>query len=60
MMGKHTKTSLLVVAFLAPITVASLSACQLRPQLKLVAADAPDKPINTPEAADQLKKKYEK
>lgn len=49
-----------MVALLATITVGSLSGCQSRPQLKQVAADAPDKPINTPEAADQLKKKYEK
>ena len=59
-MKKHTKTSLFVVALLATITVGSMSACQSRPQLKQVAADAPDKPINNPEAADQLKKKYEK
>ena len=59
-MKKHTKTSLLAVALLTTITVGSLSACQSRPQLKQVTSDAPDKPINTPEAADQLKKKYEK
>ena len=59
-MKKHTKTSLLTVALLTTIAVGSLSACQSRPQLKQVVSDAPDKPINTPEAADQLKKKYEK
>ena len=56
----HTKIRLLAVALLAIITIGSLSACQSRPKLKQVASDAPDKPINTLEAADQLKKKYEK
>jgi hypothetical protein len=59
-MKKAHKTSLLTVTLLAVFATVSLTACQSRPQLKQVTSDAPDKPINTPEAADQLKKKYEK
>jgi len=59
-MKKAHKTSLLTVTILAVFAAFPLTACQSRPVLKQVASDAPDKPINTPEAADQLKKKYEK
>jgi len=37
-----------------------LTACQSPPKLKQVASDAADKPINTQQASDELKKKYEK
>ena len=59
-MKKAHKTSLLTVTLLAFFAAVPLAACQSRPVLEQVASDAPDKPINTPEAADQLKKKYEK
>ena len=59
-MRKLQKTSVIAVTFLTFIAVSSLTACQSKPQLKQVASDAPDRPINTPESADQLKKKYEK
>jgi hypothetical protein len=59
-MEKQHKNSVLAVAFIAVIAASSLTACQSRPQLKQVASDAPEKAINTPEAADQLKKQNEK
>ncbi|WP_265285818.1 hypothetical protein [Verminephrobacter aporrectodeae] len=58
-MTSHTKASFLV-AFLVLIAASSLTACQSRPDLKQVAGDAPDKPVNTQEVADQLKRKYER
>ena len=59
-MKKPNKTSIVTAAFLAVIATSSLTACQSRPQLKQVASDAAEKPINTQDASDQLKKKYEK
>ncbi|MCD8459777.1 hypothetical protein LPH44_11940 (plasmid) [Xylella taiwanensis] len=49
-----TAVSFALIAFI------SLTACQSHPQLKKVAKDAAEKPINTPEAAENIKKKYEK
>ncbi|WP_433693463.1 hypothetical protein [Herbaspirillum seropedicae] len=59
-MKKSDRTNLLTVTLLTLFAVVPLTACQSRPVLKQIANDAPEKPINTPEAADQLKKKYEK
>jgi outer membrane murein-binding lipoprotein Lpp len=59
-MKKPAQNSVTAVVFAAVIAASSLTACQSRPQLKQVASDAPEKAINTPEAADQLKKQNEK
>jgi uncharacterized lipoprotein YehR (DUF1307 family) len=46
--------------FLVVVLAVILTACQSRPQLKQVAPDAAEKPINSAEAAEQIKQKYEK
>ncbi|HHW4679519.1 MAG TPA: hypothetical protein ACQGQH_08835 [Xylella sp.] len=54
------KALVAITAFLALITVSLLTACQSHPQLKKVAKDAPEKPINTPEVSENIKKKYQR
>lgn len=60
MMEKSHKASLRMIAAIAIFAALGLTGCQSRPVLRQVASDAPDKPINSHDAADQLKKKYEK
>lgn len=59
-MEKSHKASPRMIAALAVFAVLALTGCQSRPVLRQVASDAPDKPINSHDVADQLKKKYEK
>ena len=48
-----------IVAGLVVVAAMALTGCQSRPQLKQVAEDAAEKPINSPEIAAQLREKLE-
>lgn len=52
----HSRTLAILGIFL---TVFSLAACTSRPELAQVPPDAQAQPINTPEAAQSLREKYE-
>lgn len=47
-------------ALLVAVAASTLAGCQSRPELKQVAPDAAEQPINTPEAAEQLKHAHER
>ena len=51
-------TKPLLITFLC--LTALLSGCKSRPELAQVSSDAPTYPINTPEAAQELRAKYGK
>lgn len=53
-------TVLMMSLFISLITVIFMTACQSNLQLKKVAMNADEKPINTPEAAEKIKEKYER
>jgi len=57
---KMQKFRNIFATFLVVVLAVILTACQSRPQLKQVAPDAAEKPINSAEAAEQIKQKYEK
>jgi hypothetical protein len=54
------KLRLIAVVLLIGIVTGAMTACQSRPQLRQVAEDAAEKPINTPAAAALLKQQHEK
>lgn len=57
---KSTRKKRILSALLIAATVSALPACTTRPKLAQVDGSSADKPINTPEAAEALKKKHEK
>ncbi len=58
---KNKKGNVLIMTlFISSITVIFMAACQSHPQLKKVARNADEKPINTPEVVEKLKEKYER
>lgn len=59
-MGKRQKFDALLSAFLVAIAALLQAGCQSRPELKQVASNAPERPINTEESAAKLKQKYQK
>jgi len=59
-MQKQARIHALIGALLIASAVTALPACSSPPALPQVDGSAPDKPINTPEAAEELKRKYQK
>lgn len=54
------KTQKLLTIASTILCVFAITACQSKPELRQVDKSAKEKPVNTPEMADQLKQQYEK